>query len=384
MTQLRRSRTPGLKARRGPTLREASFADFEQIAALATRHGLARPRSQEAWRHLWLANPHYRERGGNWTIGWVLEDDAGRIVASIENIPLAYEFQGARVLAASGRSWVADEEYRSGSLLLLEHVISQPTIDLYVNSTFSVASMPAITVFGCSRVPVGVWDESAFWVTDHPAFVKSVLKRQGNRLASALSYPLSAALLLRERFTNTAVSPRGVEVRACANFDERFDDFWVELRRRHPHLLLAVRTREVMAWHFKYALADNRAWIATVVEGGRLIAYAVFDRRYRRDIGLYRVRLVDFQALDGSTDLLPPIISWALGKCRAEGIHMLESVGRWLEPGELLDVIAPYRRKLSGTAWLHAYRANNALLADQLRDRRAWAPSLFDGDASLM
>ena len=130
MTQLRRSRTPGLKARRGPTLREASFADFEQIAALAVRNGLARPRSEEAWRHLWLANPHYRERRGNWTIGWVLEDDAGRIVASIENIPLAYEFQGARVLAASGRGWVADKEYRSGSLLLLEHVISQPAIDL--------------------------------------------------------------------------------------------------------------------------------------------------------------------------------------------------------------------------------------------------------------
>ena len=243
--------------------------------------------------------------------------------------------------------------------------------------------MPAITVFGCSRVPVGVWDESAFWVTDHPAFVKSVLKRQGNPLASALSYPLSAALLLRERFTNTAVSPRGVEVRACANFDERFDDFWVELRRRNPHLLLAVRTREVMAWHFKYALADNRTWIATVVEGGRLIAYAIFDRRHRRDIDLHLVRLVDFQALDGSTELLTPIISWALGKCRAEGIHMLESWGRWLEPGELLDVIAPYRRKLSW-GWPHAYRANNPLLADQLRDRHAWTPSLFDGDASLM
>ena len=383
MTELRRSRTPGLKARSGPTLREASFADFEQIAALAQRHGLGRPRSQEAWRDLWLGNPHYREREGNWPIGWVLEDDAGRIVASMENIPLTYEFQGARVLAASGRSWVADEEYRSGSLLLLEHVISQPTIDLYVNSTSSVESMPAITVFGCSRVPVGVWDESAFWVTDHPAFVKSCLKRQGYPLASALSYPLSAALLLRERFTGSAVSPGDVEVCACSNFDERFDDFWNELRRRHPHLLLAVRTREVMAWHFKYALADNRAWIATIIDGGRLIAYAVFDRRYKRHIGLHRVRLVDFQALNGSTELLPPIISWALGKCRAEGVHMLESFGRWLEPGELLDVIAPYRRKLSG-AWLHAYRANNAQLANQLRDRRAWAPSLFDGDASLM
>ena len=383
MTQLGRSRTPSLKARRGPTLREASFADFEQIAELAKRHGLGRPRSQEAWRHLWLANPHYREREGNWPIGWILEDDAGRIVASIENIPLAYEFQGTRVLAASGRSWVADEEYRSGSLLLLERVIRQPTVDLYVNNTISVASMPAITVFGCSRVPLGVWDEAAFWVTDHRAFVKSVLKRQGKPFANALSYPLSAALLLKERFTGSALSPGDVEVRACSNFDERFDDFWNELRRRHPHLLLAVRTREVMTWHFKYALADNRAWIATVIDGGRLIAYAVFDRRYKRHIGLHRARLVDFQSLDGTTELLPAIISWALGKCRAEGIHMLESFGRWLEPGELLDVIAPYRRKLSG-AWLHAYRANDARLANQLRDRRAWAPSLFDGDASLM
>jgi hypothetical protein len=232
-------------------------------------------------------------------------------------------------------------------------------------------------------VPVGVWDEAAFWVTDHRAFVKSFLKRQGKPFASALSYPLSAALLLRERFTGTAVSPGDVEVHACSNFDERFDDFWNELRRRHPHLLLAVRTREVMAWHFKNALADDRAWIATIIDGGRLIAYAVFDRRYKEHIGLHRVRLVDFQALDGSTELLPPIIAWALGKCRAEGIHMLESLGRWLEPGELLDVIAPYRRKLPG-AWQYAYRANNAQLADQLRDRRAWAPSLFDGDASLM
>jgi hypothetical protein len=49
MVQLRLSTTPALKARRGPTFREASFADFEQIAALATRHGLARPSSQEAW-----------------------------------------------------------------------------------------------------------------------------------------------------------------------------------------------------------------------------------------------------------------------------------------------------------------------------------------------
>jgi hypothetical protein len=203
-------------------------------------------------------------------------------------------------------------------------------------------------------------------VTDHAAFVKSVLKRRGNPLATALSYPLSAALLLRERVTRTAAPAGDVEVRSCANFDERFDDFWVAMRRRHPNLLLAVRTREVLAWHFKYALAENRAWIATISEGARLIAYAVFDRRYRKDIDLQQMRMVDFQALDGGSELLPPIIGWALRKCSAEGIRMLETVGRWLERGECLNVIAPYRRKLSW-GWPPVYRANNARLAADLR-----------------
>ena len=80
--------------------------------------------------------------------------------------------------------------------------------------------------------------------------------------------------------------------------------------------------------------------------------------------------------------MLSPLLSWALKRCREEGIHMLVNVGRWLEEGELIEAIAPYRRKLT-TSWAYFYRANNPGLAERLRDRRAWAPSLFDGNASL-
>jgi hypothetical protein len=371
----------GRKVRRGPKLRAASFDDFAEIAALASRGGLSRPNNYEEWSHLWLGNPLYRERRGDWSIGWVLEDPSGRIVGSMENIPLPYEFQGRRIIAVTGRGWVADPEYRSASLLLLDNVINQPDVDLYLNSTFSPASTPAITVFGCSRVPVGIWDESAFWVADHQGFLASFLSRKGYPLARPLSYPGASAMLLRERLTRAGLRASDVEVEACSIFDERFDEFWADLRTRQSHLLLAIRTREVLAWHFKYALSNNRAWIATVVDSGRIIAYAVFDRRDRTDIALRRARLVDYQSLDGSTDFLLPLLSWGMQKCRAEGVHMLEHVGRWLEDGEIIDLIAPYRRRL--LAWRYAYRANNPELAEGLRERRAWAPSLFDGDASL-
>jgi len=134
--------------------------------------------------------------------------------------------------------------------------------------------------------------------------------------------------------------------------------------------------------HFKYALLGNRLWIATVVDGPRIVAYALFERGDDPTWRLRLVRLVDFQSLDGSTTLLSPLLAWALRKCRAEGIHKVVSLGRWLEKGELLDTIAPYRRRLS--TWTYFYRANSPELVEPLRDPHTWAPSAFDGDSSLV
>ena len=364
----------------GTRLREASFGDYEQIAALESRYGLA-VGSPERWRHIWLANPEYRDLQGCWTIGWVIEDEKGQIVASIGNIPLSYELAGRKILAVSGRSWVADLPYRSKALSLLDRVINQPNVDLYLNNTVSPNSADAVSVFNCSRVPVGLWDESAFWITNYQGFVERLLAVKTNGLAKPLSYPFSAAAFLTDQLTTKALRAGDVEVRSVAAFDDRFDGFWTDLKRMNPHVLLAVRTREVLEWHFKYALLDNRLWIATVADNTRLVAYAIFVRQDSSTFGFTRMRLADFQSLDGSTALLEPLLCWALRKCRNEGIHVLQIVGRWLEKGEFIETVAPHRRKLD--AWRFIYRANNPSLEATLRDPRTWAPSLFDGDATL-
>lgn len=372
---------PRKKPRRGPTLREASFKDHEQIAGLASRYGLSRL-GYEEWSHLWLGNPAYQQVQAGWSIGWVLEDEPGRIVGYIGNIPSAYEFEGKRILAASSHAWVAEPEYRSAALLLLDRVINQPQADLYLSNSVSAASLPGVCAFGGQHVPMGAWDEYAFWITNYRGVIEDVLVRRNYPLAKVLSYPLSAGVLLWDRVTGRALGGADVDVQHCPAFDERFDAFWDELRRCSSHQLLAIRTRDVLEWHFKYALLRNRLWITTVVDGARIAAYALFERV---DVGTSRlrvVRLVDFQSLDGSTALLVPLLSWALRKCGEEGVHKLLSVGRWLQHGELLDRIAPYRRKLSG--WTYFYRANSPELAERLKDPRTWAPSEFDSDASLV
>jgi len=124
--------------------------------------------------HLWQENPVYRNLKTDWPIGWVLEDEDGKIVGSMGNIPFLYELEGRRILVASGHNWVADLAYRSASLLLLHRLITQPYVDLYLNNTVSDNSVTAVTALGCSRVPAGIWDEVGYWITNYLGCFRSM------------------------------------------------------------------------------------------------------------------------------------------------------------------------------------------------------------------
>ena len=264
--------------------------------------------------------------------------------------------------------------------MLLDQVINQPGVDLYVNNTVTAASTAAVEAFECARVPVGRWDRSGVWYTHRQRYYETRLREGHWPFATPLSHALSAPVSFKDWLVTTALGEGDVEARACPDFDERFDDFWADLKTRHAHRLLAVRTREVLRWHYGHAVQNGDVWIVVVPDGARLAAYATFQRDERPVWGT-RMRLVDFQSLDGSAALLPPLLSWALRRCRHEGIHVLEVVGRWLGGGEALETAAPHPRTLP--AWKFVYRANTPALAETLRSPDVWAPSLYDGDASL-
>lgn len=338
-----------------PRLREATLDDYPRIAALETECGL-KTKKREAWEHLWTSNPAWREGR---PMGWVLETPDGGIVGSVGSIPLAYEFQGRKVSAAAGRAWVSDSRYRGYALLLMERFFAQPRVDLLLNTTVNGRAAGALSVFQPDRVPAGAWDQSAFWVTNRWGFLRSYLAMKG-----ILPAP--------------AIGRRDIQLRA--SFDERFDRFWDAQKRKRSALLMGVRTREILQWHFHHALANGRAWILTVENGGALRAWSIFCRKDNPRFGLKRMRLIDFQSLEEGADLLAPMLSEALRKCREERIHMLEAIGAGKEQNRVLERLGPRRRALP---WSFFYKANSRDLAQKLEDPAVWDPSGFDGDASL-
>jgi len=200
--------------------------------------------------------------------------------------------------------------------------------------------------------------------------------------AKSLSYVLSVGLFVKDSLASIQLRKldTGVEVELCAKVDDRFDIFWEALRKINFHRLTALRTREALEWHFKYALPQNKAWIVTV-GGSHLRAYGIFRRHDSPKFGLRRMRLVDFQTLDGNKAVLVSMLAWAIKRCRSEGIDMMESIGLRTDKGSVISEIAPHERKLP--SWLYFYKTRDTSLAARLSNPNVWDPSQFDGDASL-
>jgi hypothetical protein len=362
-------------------VREASFEDYDQIAALQVEYD--RPTtSYERWKHLWINNPAYMQLRNALPIGWVLEREDRKIVGYLGNIPLFYELGGQRILASVAHAWVVDARYRAYSLALLDLYFSQKSVELFLNATVGPAGFESFAVFQSLRAPVGDWDRSVFWITNYQGFLAGWLAMKAFPLAKPLSYALAVAPVIKQAFSNRRSSRgcTGPELQMCKDIDSRFDVFWQALRRNNPNVLLGIRTREVLEWHLRYPLRNNQAWLLTAGKE-TVFAYGIFLRYDNPRAALKRMRLVDYQALDGSTTLLVPMLSWALEKCRNEDIHMLECIGFRPDKRNVITKIAPYERKLP--CWLYFYKTRDKSLAERLSDSNVWDPSQFDGDASL-
>ena len=363
-------------------VREACLDDFTQVAALESRNGLE-TKAREEWAHLWVNNPIYRQLGKNWPMGWVLEDSNRTIVGYLGNIPLSYEFEGKKLLTATSHAWVVDTRYRGYSILLLDYFFGQRNVDLYITTTMNAEASEGFQFFGPLPVPVGEWDRPSFWVTNYAGFASSLLKAKEIPFAKALSYPLSVPMFFKDLLNRRRLAEKRkqIDVEVCSDFDERFDTFWEDLRRSRSQVMLSNRTREILDWHFKYALLRKQAWILCVMEGSRLVAYSIFYCQDNAKFGLKRMRLADFQTLANDNSLLLPMLSWALDRCRRTGIHMLEVMGLSSERRQEVARLTPYRRQLN--SWLSFYKTDNAQLSSKLKDPRVWDVSCFDGDSSL-
>jgi len=375
---------PGKTDTSNVSFRRVCFEDYEQIAALQKRNGLeTKPRDE--WEHLWTHNPE-RAKFPDWPMGFVIENEQKQVVGYTAWIPLSYHFEGRELSSASGWGMAVDIPYRGHTPALMRRVVNPETGEFLLDASAkpNVARILDRTLerkkIG-GRIPAGDWDNAWFWITNYRGFLGSAVASRG--LPQVLSYPGAFALWLRDSFRggHSWAKRNHSQLEVCSAFDARFDEFWEELKRTYPKRLLATRSKEVLQWHFRYAMAANKVWIVAITDKSRIIAYSIFRRQDNPKLNLTRMRLIDFQSLNPDNQLVIPTLAWALRQCQREQIHMLEAYGFRADKQRVINSLSPLRRPLP--AWCFFYVTFSPELKRKLQDPEVWDPSHFDGDESL-
>jgi hypothetical protein len=368
---------PSAVLRSPPSLRAATFADFEQIHRLESLFFTNSLPPAER-RGLFEDNPLWPGLERSWPLGWVLEDD-GRIVGVVSNIPSAYVLHGEELLCANGHVWAVLEHYRGYAAELMDEYFSQEGPDLLISAKVGVSATAVWSAYA-QRVPVGDWSTAACAITGYREFARAGLDRKGVPFARSLALPVAAALRARDARSSKRLPDRPpfYEFGELDGFDPRFDEFWSELVRQNPHRLMGVRNAATLRWHYGIPYRQGRLWVLAAVRNRMLRAYCVL--KYHRHPDVNSMKIVDFQTVEPDVDLLPGLLELGLRRASAEKCAFLEQCGVGLPKMRWFEYIAPYRPAKG--AWSFYYVADEPSLAERLADPAVWVPSEYDGDAS--
>lgn len=360
-------------------VREATLEDFSAISDVARRNGLTST-SYDLFARLWNDNPFRSEL--TVPLGWVLENHDREIVGTLSNIGRMYCYNGEPIRVASASAWAVDPPYRTSAVFMAKQFFAQKNVDLFLNTTASEAAVEVFKAFRCSEIPDPSYTRVLYWIIGYAGFAGSVLRKLDIPLLPGLKQSTALALHCWDLISPTRVRFRPMETHLLNNFDERFDAFWEQLRRKRDRLL-AVRTAEALAWQFRPALENGSAAIIALLDGNSLSGYLNMIRGDDARIGLRRFRVIDIQTICDDANLVLSLMRAALEHAKRSGVDMVEAVGFHRSKRDLLERMNPHHRTYPSCPYVYKVKANSQGLQDALRNTDVWDASQFDGDASF-
>jgi hypothetical protein len=375
------------------SVREAQFGDFDRVSAMNRRLGQGAD-SLENWHRLWRDNPALRE-GRVPRIGWVLQtgdvasnvgnEVAGEIVGFLGSIPLTYTFAGNNLPAAATCRLAVEPAYRSSTHLLVTSFFRQKDVDLFLNTTATVAAGKIVTALRAVQVPLAAYGDVLFWVLRPRRFVQAVLQKVGIKPgiaalgSSAGGLALAGDIAVRGRSPKTDSRQFSAKELAVSEIGPAFEDFWAE-RRKNGSQLFAERSAEIMRWHFQPPGTSKVAKVLACFASDRLLGYAIVRHEPAKE-GLRRSIIADLMISAEDSTIVDSLLAAAHTSAKQAGSDVLEVIGFPERIRAALRKWHPYSR--SYPACPYFYKARERALQEKLASEDVWYACPFDGDATL-
>jgi hypothetical protein len=366
-------------------LRPAQFSDFEAVAQLKQRGGMAAD-SIENWVRLWRHNPALSEQKVERPIGWVLEAD-GAIVGYLGNISLLYRFGDKTLTAVTAHGLVVDPAYRAMSITLVSAFFRQKSVDLFVSTSAIEAVGKIALAFKSSPLPQADYDTALFWVLNPYSFACGLMRKLklppvlAHISAVIAAFAIAVDKLVRRRLPRRSPASQVVTEIAIDEIGKAFGTLWEE-KRKEKVRLLADRTPATLRWHFKIPGDRGSARALCCYQDQELIGYAVVRSDANPQNGLRTSIIADMVAKNDDPEVVRSLWLAAYKHAGDTGSDVLEVLGF---PSEIRNVGAewnPYRRKYPACPFY--YKATDPELHRILANGSAWYASPYDGDATLI
>jgi hypothetical protein len=372
------------EATKAVSVREAKLDDFEQVRDLNLRLGQG-PDSLANWRRLWLENPALLDGTGDSPIGWKLETSQG-VVGFLGTVPLRYEFEGDSLRVAATCRFAVEPAYRAFSHLLVVSFFRQKNVDLFLNTTATVAAGKIMMALKASPLPQPDYGTVLFWVLDPRAFTKEVLKKLGVKTsligaATAVgSVAMKGEAAFRVRGPKSKRSQFSTREIALQDIGPGFEHLWTSTSRE-PGKLSAARTPEIMKWHFDPPGNRRAVKVFGTYTKNELLGYIIVRYEQSGAEDLRRALVADVLVRNNDPEILEQLFAVAASSAKNAGCHVLEVMGFPRSVRQVLLRWKPYSREYPACPFF--FKARNRELHEKLMDERAWYACPFDGDSTL-
>jgi hypothetical protein len=368
--------------------REVRFSDFESVARLKKRGGLAKD-NLENWCRLWQQNPALAVAKSQLSMGWVLETAQG-IVGYQGSVPLLYQFGGRTLVAAVGTGLVIEPAYRARCIGLMASFYRQRGVDLFL-LTFAAPSVVELSkALHATALNQHCYDKKLFWVLDAHQFAKARAARArekfslGSGMVAAGTFLGSSVLradTLRRGPRGSLTNKFGVTEIEVKDIGDEFEVLWQRKLTETPRLL-ADRSPDSLRWHFTLPGSTSTAAVLCCHRFKRLVGYAIVHHTIDRETGMRRSMLADILVEQDDPSVTETLLEAAYSNAVASGGHVFEVVGLPRHIRQILMRWNPYARSYPTDPLI--YKTVDEALTPALADENAWYAGPFDGDSTLM
>jgi hypothetical protein len=308
------------------------------------------------------------------------------VVGFLGTVPLRYEFEGSSLRAAATCRLAVEPAYRAFSHLLVLSFFRQKNVDLFLNTTATVAAGKIMLALKASPLPQPDYGTVLFWVLDPRAFTKEVLKKLGvkNSLIGTATTVGSLALkgdaAIRVRGPRAEGSRHATREIALSELGQDFQQLWAGSAKK-PGKLSAARTPEIMRWHFDPPGNRRKVKVFGTYAKGELLGYIIVRYEQSGAEDLRRALVADMLVKNNDSEVLEQLLAAAISSAKNIGCHVLEIMGFPQNIRQVLIRWKPYSRQYPAGPFF--FKARNRELHEKLMDQRAWYACPFDGDSTV-